>query len=525
MSDYIKRTENAAGTELGVLLMAEETEENFALRMSKRKPPPEADPLADDLPIEDRGRYLWDLYRPSYIRAFNDAKDYKQDAGKVIEGTKKATADDFVSKGEFRVFCSYVCIYAAMFDAFSKIDGGSSGRDKKDDRRMDLPEWLAGWRGIQGYGFVAFSSISNDEDAKEAFAAIDDNGGNIVLMDEFCNYIKNAEIEAGTPLGNLLNAEEENGPDAEADAYVVDFSGAGSLSLILFTDTFFPLTGTSEEAARARKVGFAAADPNGNGLCSLAELEVFVMKQLLYKFKKDVAKKPAGTSKGNAFPKGGPPKIANKAVMSKERQLEQTQKLKAAKEIEASKLAEREKERSAHAATQKAKQKEARAKLMAKGEELRKKQEDKLAVERDSKKAAAKRLAEASTLANKQRTPGQPMRLDLATSAARGRSTSESIVLSRSSSSGSMASGGSRTPRKSSGPTPSVPRGRPSSTSRDSSAGPSVRTMPRAAGGVGGSGEPMRPPSASRSRPPSTGPTARPPSASRPAPSQRRSPT
>jgi hypothetical protein len=62
----------------------------------------------------DRGRDLFDAFRPCYIRAFSDAKDYKADTGKVISGTKKATADDFVSKGEFRFFCAYVCIYGAM---------------------------------------------------------------------------------------------------------------------------------------------------------------------------------------------------------------------------------------------------------------------------------------------------------------------------------------------------------------------------------------------------------------------------
>jgi hypothetical protein len=64
-------------------------------------------------PLE-RGRDLFDLFRPCYLRAFSDAKDYKADSGTVLEGTKSATNDDFVSKGEFRFFCAYVCIYAAM---------------------------------------------------------------------------------------------------------------------------------------------------------------------------------------------------------------------------------------------------------------------------------------------------------------------------------------------------------------------------------------------------------------------------
>lgn len=62
----------------------------------------------------EKGRDLWDLFRPSYIKAFQDAKDYKKDDGDVIAGTKSATADDFVSKGEFRLFCAYLCIYATM---------------------------------------------------------------------------------------------------------------------------------------------------------------------------------------------------------------------------------------------------------------------------------------------------------------------------------------------------------------------------------------------------------------------------
>jgi len=57
---------------------------------------------------------LYKYYRPCYIRAYNDAKDYKKDDGTVIAGTEDCTADDFVSKGEFRLFCAYLCIYAAM---------------------------------------------------------------------------------------------------------------------------------------------------------------------------------------------------------------------------------------------------------------------------------------------------------------------------------------------------------------------------------------------------------------------------
>lgn len=155
----------------------------------------------------DRGSALYKLFRPSIINAFNDAKDYKKDDGKVIPGTAAATQDDFVSPEEFRLFCAYAVIYAAMYDGFSTIDGGSAGREG-DDRRIDLDEWLAGYENLAGYGFVAFLDIKNDESATAAFNAMDQNQGGFVLLDEYCKFVKEAEIENGTALGAMLAADQ-----------------------------------------------------------------------------------------------------------------------------------------------------------------------------------------------------------------------------------------------------------------------------------------------------------------------------
>jgi len=84
--------------------------------------------------MKEPGKDIFTAFRPSNLRAFSDAKDYKADTGAKIKGAKKATADDFVSVEEFRLFGAYLCIYAAMSDAFSKIDGGGAGRDANDDR-------------------------------------------------------------------------------------------------------------------------------------------------------------------------------------------------------------------------------------------------------------------------------------------------------------------------------------------------------------------------------------------------------
>lgn len=60
------------------------------------------------------GQDLHKSFRPCYIRAFKDAADYAKDEGEVITGMKSAKQDDYVSTGEFRLFCAYLCIYAAM---------------------------------------------------------------------------------------------------------------------------------------------------------------------------------------------------------------------------------------------------------------------------------------------------------------------------------------------------------------------------------------------------------------------------
>lgn len=153
------------------------------------------------------GASLWAYFRPCYIRAYNDAKDYKKDDGEIIQGTKDATADDFVSKAEFRLFCAYLCIYAAMYEGFCRIDGFGDGKEG-DDRKIDIVEWIAGYKGVSDLGFVALASIVDDETATVVWDSMDSNGGGFVLLDEWCEYIKASEIKHGTPIGALLAAEE-----------------------------------------------------------------------------------------------------------------------------------------------------------------------------------------------------------------------------------------------------------------------------------------------------------------------------
>ena len=257
---------------------------------------------------------LWIAFRPCYIRAFKDAADYAPNYGETIKGTKNAKQDDFVSKDEFRHFCIYAVIYAAMFDAFAKVDGGGAGRDAGDDKRIELNEFLKGFGGIGGHGFLAFKDIENKKQATQIFERMDDNGGGIILLDEWCNFIKDAEVKANTEVGKLLIAKAEFDPEkaaamkaaadapkptapyAEPNEFGMRISKGkmgASKDFFDFSACFAPYCAETKEAEKLREEGMIEADPNGNGLCSLAEIETFVLKRLLATY--------PNTGKGNEF--------------------------------------------------------------------------------------------------------------------------------------------------------------------------------------------------------------------------------
>uniref|UniRef100_A0A6V3E2V9 EF-hand domain-containing protein n=1 Tax=Heterosigma akashiwo TaxID=2829 RepID=A0A6V3E2V9_HETAK len=165
---------------------------------------------------QDEADRLWKLFRPCYIRAFNDAKDIGRD--RAVAGTNAST-DDYVQKGEFRLMNAYLCIYAVMFDAFALIDGGGPGTDAHDDRRMSLEEWTAGYDKVKDHGFVGLAGIADEasEDSIESiFAQMDADGKGMVLLNEWCRWLEKKEQEAGTPIGQMLAIGD--GPEQSAGA-------------------------------------------------------------------------------------------------------------------------------------------------------------------------------------------------------------------------------------------------------------------------------------------------------------------
>jgi len=80
---------------------------------------------------------------------------------------------------------------------------------------------MAGWSQVTGHGFVALAAMTDEESAMKTFGEMDDNGGGIITLVEFCEFIKNAEIKAGTEMGQLL-AEDETGGASGAPAEAGD---------------------------------------------------------------------------------------------------------------------------------------------------------------------------------------------------------------------------------------------------------------------------------------------------------------
>jgi len=143
---------------------------------------------------------VWKAFRPSYIRAFTDARDIGED--KKLGGST-ATADDYVQARTFRVFLSYVVVYAEMYDAFALVDGGGEGVSKDDDRKISPEELKAGVDKLKGFSFACFQNLDAAK-ADEIFKDMDADGKGAVMLIEWCRWIEQNEQKLGTETGKLL---------------------------------------------------------------------------------------------------------------------------------------------------------------------------------------------------------------------------------------------------------------------------------------------------------------------------------
>jgi len=278
---------------------------------------------------KDRSDFLWKTFRPSYIYAFNNAKELHAGSGEVLQGAKTATSDDYVNFAEFRVFTLYLRIYAIMFDAFANIDGESEGRTAEDDMRLDLDEFLDWYnKSDGGPNFKAFDGVDTEEHARELFETLDADSSGKILFSEFTASIKEMEIVENTPIGQLLSGDikpttikntgvkkaasndskdrrlarkdlktpdkkkptktpdKKQNPKKKKIILPMKVAGAytpskkASPDLKDFIQAMQPFSEKTLICGNLRKAAFKSADANGTGKCSLASIGQHVRSSL-----------------------------------------------------------------------------------------------------------------------------------------------------------------------------------------------------------------------------------------------------
>merc|ERR1719446_1172908 len=162
------------------------------------------------------GQRLWAVYRPCCIRAFTDA-------GRVTADKNSGSASDkIIPRPAFRLFIAHLCLFVRMLDAFDKISGGSVSTTDADNRCISMSEWKQGLSSVRGHGFVALHKTlhlpDNAEEAEELFESMDEDGKGLVSLSELCTFMKEQEQEAGTALGGLLKAEDEELAQAQTES-------------------------------------------------------------------------------------------------------------------------------------------------------------------------------------------------------------------------------------------------------------------------------------------------------------------
>ena len=268
------------------------------------------------------GKKLFKLYRPSFIRAFYNAKN-------IAPSKEESSDDDFVSFKEFRVLCVFLTAYVTMYDAFCLIDGTSGeGKDENDDGRIDIEEFISRRSDLKDYGLIGLDELSSDDHqsslaAQDAFRAIDDDGGGKILLKEWCTYLRKKEEEKGTSVGLLMagNVKAKAVTSSKskltkrrksivappkrdvkpapivAESY---YLGPGSSADLLdFVSVFRPYTERSTVGSNLRRVGFKSCDGNGSGNCSLSDIDCFILARLIA-FNKDGGKKGGKANKWRA---------------------------------------------------------------------------------------------------------------------------------------------------------------------------------------------------------------------------------
>eukprot|EP00927_Polykrikos_kofoidii_P040295 TRINITY_DN3447_c0_g1_i1.p1 TRINITY_DN3447_c0_g1~~TRINITY_DN3447_c0_g1_i1.p1 ORF type:complete len:701 (-),score=137.96 TRINITY_DN3447_c0_g1_i1:125-2179(-) len=118
------------------------------------------------------------IMKPVINRAFHAARDIVPAVGSI--------SDSYIDFNEFRYFLIYLKLYLELFLMYAGSDHKVSG--KYSDRRLSFTEFEAAVPRLIEWGLEPGLAERLQNDPAEVFREIDDNGGGVVLFDEFAHW-------------------------------------------------------------------------------------------------------------------------------------------------------------------------------------------------------------------------------------------------------------------------------------------------------------------------------------------------
>jgi len=145
---------------------------------------------------EEKGQVLYKTYSPVFSLAFKASRTacYKAPNGAV-------------KPEEFRQLIAYVSVYALAYDSFYKIDA----YQREPRGKISLRVLLAGYSQAMEHGFHVLHEVAKEHFQEKAITKIynqvDSRGIGSFQVADWCHFIRDSEITAGTTMGTFLRSD------------------------------------------------------------------------------------------------------------------------------------------------------------------------------------------------------------------------------------------------------------------------------------------------------------------------------
>jgi hypothetical protein len=156
------------------------------------------------------GEEIFNSFAPSYILAYNATKGFKEHVSR--------DDGDFITFQHFRILTIYLCVYAGMLDAFSRVVGGIDPVSiSNGSKNISESQWIELCEKLTRTGFIIFQQKNQGHnEGKNRIAEMFTDQNGYVNFHNFCEGIERAEIDAKTLLGQKLNTHKEDTPTRES---------------------------------------------------------------------------------------------------------------------------------------------------------------------------------------------------------------------------------------------------------------------------------------------------------------------